>query len=198
MKVMFLDHDGVMCLNTEWGSRYKKQKKWGGRKLSMSNSEVPLEYRFDNFNKKAVDVLNEILVETDTEIVVSSDWRLHADLSEMGEYYVEQGVVKKPIGYTDFFKVAFPSEWTGLRFRAELEYERHREIQKWVDDNPHITNWVSVDDLNMSTEFFRLHFASKDPNIPIVGLTNFVHTPRSAEGIKQSGVKEKIISFLKD
>jgi hypothetical protein len=29
------------------------------------------------------------------------------------------------------------------------------------------------------------------------GLTNFVHTPRSKEGIKQSGVKEKIIKFLK-
>jgi hypothetical protein len=64
MKVIFLDHDGVICLSTEWGSRFKKQKKWGGRKLSMSNVEVPLEYRFDNFNKKAVKVLNEILEET--------------------------------------------------------------------------------------------------------------------------------------
>jgi hypothetical protein len=29
------------------------------------------------------------------------------------------------------------------------------------------------------------------------GLENFVHTPRSYEGIKQSGIKEKIINFLK-
>ena len=36
----------------------------------MSNNEVPLEYRFDNFNKKAVKVLNEILEETGAEIVV--------------------------------------------------------------------------------------------------------------------------------
>lgn len=28
------------------------------------------------------------------------------------------------------------------------------------------------------------------------GLDNFVHTPRSSEGIKQSGIKEKIIKFL--
>ncbi len=74
MKVLFLDHDGVICLSTEWGGRFKKQKKWGGRKMSMSNGEVPLEYRFDNFNKKAVKVLNEILEETGAEIVVSSDW----------------------------------------------------------------------------------------------------------------------------
>jgi hypothetical protein len=29
------------------------------------------------------------------------------------------------------------------------------------------------------------------------GLENFVLTPRSSEGIKQSGIKEKIINFLK-
>ena len=196
MKVIFLDHDGVICLNTEWSSRYKKQKKFG-RKLSQSVMDMPVDARFDNFNKKAVDVLNMVLEETDAEIVVSSDWRHHANLDEMGDYYIGQGVVKRPIGFTEFFRDAFPSEWTGLRFRAELEYERHREIQKWLVDNPHATHWVAVDDLNMSTEFFRLHFASNDQNTPVVGLPNFVHTPRPAEGIKQSGIKEKIISFLK-
>jgi hypothetical protein len=30
------------------------------------------------------------------------------------------------------------------------------------------------------------------------GLSNFVLTPKSSEGIKQSGIKEKIIKFLKD
>ena len=28
------------------------------------------------------------------------------------------------------------------------------------------------------------------------GLTNFVLTPKSTEGIKQSGIKEKIINYL--
>jgi hypothetical protein len=28
------------------------------------------------------------------------------------------------------------------------------------------------------------------------GLSNFVHTPKSREGIKQSGIKEKILNFL--
>ncbi len=28
MKVIFLDHDGVICLSSEWGGRYKKQKEW--------------------------------------------------------------------------------------------------------------------------------------------------------------------------
>jgi hypothetical protein len=30
------------------------------------------------------------------------------------------------------------------------------------------------------------------------GLDNFVLTPKGAEGIKQSGIKEKILKFLKD
>ena len=64
MKVIFLDHDGVICLYDNWGSRLKKQKEWGGRKLSMGPLEIPLEYRFDNFDKKAVEVLNDILEKT--------------------------------------------------------------------------------------------------------------------------------------
>jgi len=27
MKVIFLDHDGVICLSSEWGNRFKKQDK---------------------------------------------------------------------------------------------------------------------------------------------------------------------------
>ena len=32
--------------------------------------------------------------------------------------------------------------------------------------------------------------------IKITGLSNFVLTPKSSEGIKQCGIKEKIIKFL--
>ena len=101
MKVIFLDHDGVICLSTEWGGRFKKQNKWGGRKLSMTTLEMPIEYRFDNFNEKAINVLNEILEETGAEIVVSSDWKRWADVKEMGEYYESKGIIKKPIAFTD-------------------------------------------------------------------------------------------------
>ena len=71
MKVLFLDHDSVICLSSEWGSRHKKQKKWGGRKISMTLLEMPVQYRFDDFNKKAIKILNEILKETNCEIVIS-------------------------------------------------------------------------------------------------------------------------------
>lgn len=196
MKVIFLDNDGVICLANNWGSRYKKQNKWGGRKLSMTSHEIPVEYRFDNFDKKAVETLNEILEITGTEIIVSSDWRFHATLEELGDYYISQGISKKPIGVTDMFKDIHPLEWSRLRFRADLELERSMEIQHWVGNHPEVTHWVAVDDLNMSVEFLGMNFAARDGSDDKPGLTNFIHTPRSNEGIKQSGIKEKILKFL--
>ena len=196
MKVIFLDNDGVICLSSNWGSRHKKQKEWGKRKLSMTSWDIPVEDRFDNFDLKAVKVLNQILETTNAEIVVSSDWRMHATLEELGEYYTSKGIIKKPIAVTDFFKDIYPSEWAGMRFRADLELERSMEIGHWLENHPEVTHWVAVDDLNMSVEFLGDRFASKDGSDSKPGLTNFVLTPRAWEGIKQSGIKNKIIKHL--
>jgi hypothetical protein len=197
MKVIFLDNDGVICLASNWGSRYKKQDKWGGMKLSMKGREIPLEYRFDNFDKKAIKILNEILEETGAEIVVSSDWRFHATLEELGEYYISQGIIKKPIAVTDMFKDIFPREWSMLRFRADIELERSMEIGHWLKNHSEVTHWVAIDDLNMSVNFLGENFIASNGSDDKAGLTNFVHTPRNSEGIKQCGIKEKIIKFLK-
>jgi hypothetical protein len=197
MKVIFLDNDGVICLANNWGGRYKKQDEWGGKKLSMTSREMPVQYRFDDFDEKAVSILNSILEETGAEIIVSSDWRYHATLEELGDYYESQGIIKRPIAVTDMYKDLYPNEWAaGFRFRGELELERSMEIQHWVDNHSEITHWVSVDDLDMSKKFLGDRFAAKDGSDTKPGLTNFVLTPRSREGIKQSGIKEKILKFL--
>jgi hypothetical protein len=198
MKIIFLDHDGVICLSTEWGGRFKKQKKWGGRKLSMSNGEVPLEYRFDNFNKKAVKVLNEILEETGAEIVVSSDWKNHATIEELGLYYEQQGILKKPIDFTDWshqcdWHLKEYTEFPWVR-QWDLEQCRSIEIKQYLVDHPEITNWVAVDDLNMGKTglYYSMEFEHE------WGLDNFVLTEKDNEGIKQTGVKEKILKYLND
>ena len=196
MKIVFLDNDGVICLSNNWGGRFKKQNEWGGRKLSMTSREMPVEYRFDNFDKKAIKVLNEILEQTGAEIVVSSDWRLHANLEELGEYYLNQGIIKAPIATTDMYNDLFPSEWSSFRTRSNLELERSMEIQHWLDNHSEVTHWVAVDDLNMSIQSLSNHFTSKDESDKKPGLTNFVLTPLSREGIKQSGIKEEILKFL--
>ena len=198
MKIIFLDNDGVICLSNNWGERAKK---WANFKRDNPDVEFenrPVLCRFDDFDDKAVKVLNEILEETGAEIVVSSDWRLHANLEELGEYYESQGIIKKPIAVTDIFKDIFPKEWNAFRFRAELELERSMEIGHWLENHPEVTHWVAVDDLDMGPEFLSKYFSHSEDEDKNPGLTNFVLTPRSREGIKQSGVKEKILKFLKD
>lgn len=172
--ILFLDHDGVICLSTEWGSRFKNKE--------------GLDSTFDRFNDKAIKVLNKIIEETDCEIVISSDWRFHATLEQMQELYKIRGIKKLPIDYTPsltFTTSSFSNSY------AEPNETRSYEIKDWLKKHPEVTHWVAVDDLDMSN-----HFGPISGN-HIWGLDNFVHTPRSSEGIKQSGIKEKIIKFLK-
>jgi hypothetical protein len=195
MKTIFLDHDGVICLSTEWGGRHKKQRNVG-RKLSQSISSLPVEFRFDNFNKKAVKVLNEILEETGAEIVVSSDWKNHATVEELGVYYEQQGIIKKPIDFTPWLKDCnwYLEEYTEFPWlrQWDLEQTRSIEIRQHIINHPEITHWVSIDDLNMGKTglYYGMEFEHD------WGLDNFVLTPLSTEGIKQTGVKEKIINYL--
>jgi hypothetical protein len=200
MKILFLDNDGVICLSNNWGGRSKKWFKYRSENPNSSNSkkDAPVEYRFDDFDKKAIKVLNEIIEETGCDIVVSSDWRLHANLEELGYYFMKQGIIKKPIAVTDIFQDIFPKEWNAFRFRADLELERSMEIGHWLENHPEVTHWVAVDDLNMSVEFLGDRFSTKDESDKKHGLSNFVLTPKSSEGIKQCGIKEKIIKYLKD
>ena len=194
MRVLMLDHDGVICLSNNWGGRKKKWAKYRSTNPESSKEikYAPVSVRFDDFDKKAVKVLNEILEETGAEIVVSSDWKLHATLEELGEYYEEQGIIKKPIALTtNLGKCTWYNDiiWVWSP-RWELEMTRVIEIKQYLHDNPEITHWVSIDDLNMGKngEDWKDEWA----------LDNFVLTPKSNEGIKQSGVKEKILNFLKD
>ena len=206
MKVIFLDNDGVICLDNNWGGRSRKWKKY--LKTNPENhllSMAPVEYRFDDFDKKAIKILNEILEETGAEIVVSSDWRLHATIEELGDYYEAQGIIKRPIDgtrtYVDIRKdmpegVEIASQFYDGPFpysRAE-EYEqaRHLEILQYLKEHPEITQWVAIDDLDMGT----LDESWGQTRERKWGLTNFVKTPRAGEGIKQSGKKESVLSFL--
>jgi len=169
--IIFLDHDGVMCLAHNWGSRFSKASRWAKeRGFGLANlydrPDLPANIIFDNFDQKAVKVLNRILHETGADVVVSSDWRIRTELSTLQEFYRDHGVIRGPIGMTPVFR------YDGL------EATRVQEIQHWLENNPH-GSWVAVDDMNLSA------------------LDSFVLTPKSREGIKQSGVADKIIKALK-
>ena len=188
MKVIFLDHDGVICLATEWGSRFKKTKR-SKTAMQINTKDNPVEFRFDNFNQKAVSILNDIIKQTDAEIVVSSDWTRWATVEEMGEYYESKGICKKPIAFTPDLKdctvhgsiFIWSPDW-------DLEQVRSIEIKQYLHDHPEITHWVAIDDLNMGK--------SGESWKDVWALDNFVLNPKRMEGIKQSGIKEKILKFL--
>ena len=195
MKVIFLDNDGVICLSDNWGSRFKKQNR--SKYATVADNNLSVFERFDNFDRKAIKVLNSILEETDAEIVVSSDWQNFATCEQLGDYYEAQDIIKRPIGVT---KEVGDLELEGLEdfpWHRGFDLEQHRslEILQWLKHHPEVTNWVAVDDLNMGKHVEASYYDAHDRDW---GLTNFVWTPRINEGIKQSGVSEKIIKFLTD
>jgi hypothetical protein len=190
MKVIFLDNDGVICLTNNWGGRTKKWNKYiklnpGQNSLALA----PVEVRFDDFDKKAITILNQILEETGAEIIVSSDWKKHATLDELGDYYIEQGIIKRPIACTKKVDECLLANDFKFHFDGKYEQERCFEIKQYLADNTNITQWVAVDDLDLSKNSFI-------PNNNEWGLDNFVRCIRMNEGIKQVNIKEKIISFL--
>jgi hypothetical protein len=194
MRCIFLDHDGVICLSNNWGGRTKKWSKYRSENPESSSDkrDAPVEVRFDDFDEKAVRILNKILEETGAEIVVSSDWKRWANVEEMGEYYESKGIIKKPIALTpDLGDCTWENpereSWVWSP-RWDLEMSRVVEIRQYLHDHPEITHWVAIDDL---------HLGKTDESWKNWGLTNFVLTPRTNEGIKQSGIKEKVIKYLK-
>ena len=182
MKVIFLDHDGVICLHSQWGSRFKK-------KGFSNNPEEPLDGRMDNFDKKAVIILNQIIEETGCELVISSDWKRWGTLEQMKEMYVNRGI-KPPIALTPMLQECNVQSDTFIWSpRWELEQTRTIEINQYLHDHPEITHWVAVDDLDLG---------KNGEDWRNWGLDNFILCKKPHnEGIKQSGIKEKIIKMLK-
>ena len=196
MKVLMLDNDGVICLSNNWGGRTKKWSKYRSANpdLSGEKKDAPVSVRFDDFDKKAIKILNEILEETGTEIVVSSDWKRWANVEEMGEYYESKGIIKNPIAFTpNLGQCTWYNDKVWIWSKDwDLEMSRVIEIKQYLHDHPEITHWVSIDDLRMGK-------SGLDYSIPYEhewGLDNFVETPLSTEGIKQTGIKEKILKYL--
>ncbi len=142
-KVLFLDHDGCIALGGE-------------------------DSDFGFFNPSCVEILNEIILDTGCEIVVSSDWRTHYDLRALKDIYKDEGVIKTPVSVT-------PDLYDRKMNISELENLRAREILTWLKDHP-VDLWCAVDDMELP-------------------LKNFVLTD-DKKGLMTRGVKRKIIEFL--
>jgi len=127
-------------------------------------------YRFD---EKCVKIFNDIIEKTNPIIILSSDWKDRYTIAMLNEIFEWNKVNAKVSDIT-------PSSW-GVKFTSlqQLEECRSYEINTYANINE-ITNFVAIDDLNLKLW------------IP----ENFVHCTRVNEGIKQSGVKDKILNIL--
>lgn len=147
-KIIFLDHDGVVCLAHNWGSRKKTKRD------------------FDDFDQECVSILNNILdTFPNTEIVVSSDWRLFEDdLLTMQYHYIQMGVKKFPIAYTPDLS----NDKSVRQYKAKM---RAKEILQYCQEHQaEIETWVAIDDLdlNLPTNNFvktNTEFGLSEPNI---------------------------------
>lgn len=174
MKILFLDHDGVICLDVP-PHQYA---------ISWNN-----KWQVHPFCKKAVRVLNEIIKATDCEIVVSSDWRHHLSLGDMRALYIESGIIKAPLCFTgkvelpyELFMENNPENPDLILYESKLEEERTQEIDQWRTQHKIIGNYCIVDDL-------MLYDADQNVN-------RFIRTDPYRGGIKQTGKKEAIIELL--
>jgi len=127
-------------------------------------------YRFD---EKCVKVFNDIIEKTNPIIILSSDWKDHYTIAQMNEIFEWNGVNTK---VSDITMPSWGVQFTSLQ---QLEECRSYEINKYVVEHE-LKRWVAIDDLNLKLW------------LP----ENFVHCTRVSEGIKQSGVKDKILKIL--
>ena len=145
---------------------YTNRKKW---------HEMYDCYRFD---EKCVKVFNEILSKTNPVIILTSDWREKYSIEIMNEIFKWNNVNGKVLNFTE-------NLWGSHFFSVQdLEKCRAGEINMFVKKYEPLfenANWIAIDDLDLS---------------PWISEEHFIRTPRANEGIKQSGVKDKILNIL--
>ena len=122
-KTLFLDIDGVLATNKEYN---KNRHKFWNKFPEFRELNVPYPY-----NPDCVRILNEILEETDADIVLSSDWKLHWNLEDMDKIFKLNSITKSPIAATGDHPIAF----------NHLEKNRYNEIKVYIQNND-IENYV--------------------------------------------------------
>lgn len=164
-KIIFLDIDGVLATDKQF---MLNRKKFQEKNSWAYDNNVP--YPFDD---KCVKILNDILKQTDAEIVLTSDWKLHWDLIRLHEIFENNKVTKSPRMVTKNNPVSF----------GNLSKNRANEIDQFLDHFNYV-NYVIIDDLDVG-KYLK------------TGDKRFVQT-KDREGLKQLGTKEKIIKILSD
>lgn len=162
--IFFLDIDGVLATDYELFDIITKDFMNDNTWAKELNVPYP-------FNKDCVNAFNNILINTDAEIVLSSDWKIHWTLEQLNIIFKENGVIKSPIDITSKKRISY----------TNYEKDRAYQIEKYIKDN-NIEKYVIVDDMLIDIYFY----TSKE---------KFVRTD-SLDGINNIDVKNKILKIL--
>lgn len=119
-------------------------------------------YPFDN---RCVKVFNKLFKNYDIKIVLSSDWRLHFNLEELQDIFRINGMCHVPQDTTQKEDISF-----------DLKRSRALQIKKYIEKHNIGNDFIVLDDIDFGN-FFEDHF---------------IHCKYTGEGIKQSGLREKI------
>ena len=161
MTIIFLDIDGVITTHYEM---MQSQRKFWLKNPDAKEMRIPY-----NFNKKCVKILNEILQETECQIVLSSDWRHHWTLEELDKIFKWNKVIQSPVDVTGNHPISF----------GDLEKDRANEIDLYIKEH-NLTDFVILDDLPLSVHL-------KNSNFIIC---------KDTEGLKQTNHKNKILNLI--
>lgn len=176
MKYIFLDIDGVLATSKEfWRNTQKFQEKneWA------KNLRVPYPW-----NPGTVKIFNEILEATDAEIILSSDWKKHWTLEQLDVIFKANRVNKSPIDVTPDKPVSM--SWLERNRMSDIEgYLRENKFIDPAEGDKATCTWIIIDDLNIR------QWLPED-------LQDRFFLTRSGQGIKESGLKEKIIKKLNE
>lgn len=169
MKYIFLDIDGVMATHKEYSTK-------------KTSKRYVTEFNIYPYNEKCVDILNNILEKTDAEIILSSDWSMHFNMEEMDKIFKHNGIIKSPIDYV---------KQLSLKFTSGIDVNKGYSIDEYLAYHPEVTDYVIVDDLDIR------NYDEDWGNELTINYNRFVHCSRGDyEGIKQTGIKEKILKIL--
>lgn len=129
MKVIFVDADGCMI-----------DDGWADKCLAEEGYDP---YDYDEFNPHSLRLLARLVKETEAETVFSSSWRLD-ELSFINAKEQFEKVGIHLYGYTTL-------DWHTGQTRSD-------EIALFLAEHPEITNYVILDDVEITNEILRAHW----------------------------------------
>lgn len=132
-KVIFLDIDGVINTVSSFDKIDARYEQYENDTTPNKPTwvDIFMDYQYQVFEQEAMNILNEIIQETNAQVVISSSWRKS---------------LKDPVKWTEKFKFyGCNIPVIDITGSCSTGY-RGTEIHDWLKDHPEVTNIIIIDD----------------------------------------------------